>query len=301
MKTLNGAAAGGSQPGAAPARDPLEGVLAMGPRIPAGVLALTAAFAILLHAGVAAAATAAVIFADMLAWQRQIHASIEAKLSQTYDVDLVKPPEPEPPPPEPEPEPEKEEPKPEPPPVKQEVPKDEPPPPPPAAAQAGAVMTQEPTPDEPVDLTGNTFVTGSGSTYAGGTTQAGGTSKSAVYSPHAVATGVPGGTGTAPAPPPPPKVDRSRAAGLLGSTDWSDCPFPGEADAEQIDQAYVTIQVKVKPDGTADSVQILQDPGHGFGREARKCAMRKRYTTALDVDGNAVGGTTKPFRVRFER
>lgn len=61
------------------------------------------------------------------------------------------------------------------------------------------------------------------------------------------------------------------------------------------------IQVTVKPDGSAESVNVLQDPGHGFGREARKCAMRKRYSQGLDVDGNAIGGITKPFRVRFER
>jgi periplasmic protein TonB len=163
------------------------------------------------------------------------------------------------------------------------------------------VLTQEPSPNEPVDLTGNSFVTGSGSTYAGGVTQANGTSKTAVYNPAAVATGVPGGTGTAPAPPPPPKVDKSKVAGLLGSVDWNDCPFPPEADAEQRDQAFVMIQVKVKPDGSPENVTVLQDPGFGFGREARKCAMRKKYSQALDADGNPIGGQTKPFRVRFER
>ena len=61
------------------------------------------------------------------------------------------------------------------------------------------------------------------------------------------------------------------------------------------------IQVKVKPDGSPENVTVVQDPGHGFGREARKCAMRKKYSQGLDPDGNPVGGTTKPFRVRFER
>ena len=101
--------------------------------------------------------------------------------------------------------------------------------------------------------------------------------------------------------PPPRKEDKSRPPGLLGSVDWNDCPFPGEADAEQIDHAFVMIQVKVKPDGSPETVSVLQDPGHGFGREARKCAMRKKYSQGLDPDGNAIGGTTKPFRVRFER
>lgn len=302
MGALNGANSGDSRSIVVQTRhdrDPFAGVLDLGSRMS---VAVTIALAITLHAGVAGAAGAAMLLEDMLAWARMVRNNVSANLAQTYEIEVAKPEEPPPPPP-PEPEPVKEEPQPETPPpppvVKQEV-KEATPPPPPAAAEAAKVLTQEPAKDEPVDLTGNTFVTGSGSTYAGGTTQAGGTSKSAVYNSAAAATGVPGGTGTAPAPP-RPSVDRSRGAGLLGSDRWDDCPFPGEADSEQIDQAYVIIQVKVKADGTADTVTIVQDPGHGFGREARKCAMRKRYNTALDVEGNAIGGMTKPFRIKFER
>lgn len=299
MGALNGANSGNARSIVVQQdRDPLAGVLDLGSRMS---VAVTIALAITLHAGVAGAAGAAMLLEDMFAWARMVRNNVSANLAQTYEIEIAKPEEPPPPPPEPEPV--KEEPQPEtppPPPVaKQEV-KEATPPPPPAAAQAAKVLTQEPAKDEPEDLTGTTFVTGSGSTYAGGTTQAGGTSKSAVYNSAAAATGVPGGTGTAPAPP-RPSVDRSRGAGLLGSDRWDDCPFPGEADSEQIDQAYVIIQVKVKADGTADTVTIVQDPGHGFAREARKCAMRKRYNTALDVEGNAVGGMTKPFRIRFER
>ena len=29
--------------------------------------------------------------------------------------------------------------------------------------------------------------------------------------------------------------------------------------------------------------------------------MRKKYAAGMDPDGKPVGGTTKPFRVRFER
>jgi protein TonB len=273
--------------------DPFEGVMDLGPRMP---VAATIALAVMLHAGAAAGATAAALLSEIFDWNRDLTESIALRLGQTYDIEVNKPPEPPPPPPEPP----KEEAKPEAPAPKPE-PKDEPPPPPPAAAEAAKVLTQEPTKDDPLDFTGNTFVQGTGDTYAGGTTQAGGTSKKAVYNAAAVATGVPGGTGTAPAPPPPPpKVDRSRSAALSGSTDW-DCPFPAEADAEQIDNAFVIIQVKVRPDGTAENVTVIQDPGHGFAREARKCAMRKRYNSALDIDGNAVGGMTKQIRVRFSR
>ena len=276
-----------------PAADPMSKVLATGPRIP---VAVTVAVAVFLHVGMAAGATAASLFDEIFAWQKGIHDIVDYRLSQ-YEVDLVKEPEPEP-----EPEPEKE-PEPEPEPEKPVV-KETPPPeaaPPPQPAQAAKVLTSDPEPNEgPVDLT-NTFVTGSGSTYAGGTTSSEGTSKTAVYNPAAANTGVPGGTGTAPAPPPVRKEDKSRVPGLLGSVDWNDCPFPGEADAEQIDQAFVLIQVKVKPDGSPENVIVVQDPGHGFGREARKCAMRKKYSQGLDADGNPIAGTTKPFRVRFER
>jgi protein TonB len=274
--------------GSAVAMDPMSRVLATGPRLP-----VTAAIiaAILLHVGMAGGATAAALFDEIFAWQRGIRDIIAYRLSQ-YEMDIIReaPPPPPPPPPE-ETKPEPEPPKP--------VPKDEPPPPPPTPAEAAKVLTSDPDPKEPVDLTGG-FVTGEGNTYAGGQTSANGTSKQAVYNPAAAHTGVPGGTGTAPAPV-VKKDDRSRVPGLLGSVDWNDCPFPGEADSEQIDQAFVMIQVKVKADGTPDTVTVLQDPQHGFGREARKCAMRKKYAPGLDADGNAISGLTKPFRVRFER
>lgn len=274
------------------ARDPMDGVLAMGPRMP---VAATLALAVFLHGGVAGGATAAAMFAEIAEWNRALREIVMFKLS-SYEVDVEKEKEPPPPPPEEKPE---EKPPEEPKPVAKETPPPEAPPQPPAAAQAGKVLAAEPDPNEPVDMR-DTIVQGTAETYAGGVSANTGTSKTAVTNLNAAPTGVPGGVGTAPAPV-APKVDRSRKAGLLGSVDWSDCPFPAEADAEQIDQSFVLIQVKVKPDGSPESVTVVQDPGHGFGREARKCAMRKKYTGALDVDGNPVAATTNPFRVRFER
>jgi protein TonB len=46
---------------------------------------------------------------------------------------------------------------------------------------------------------------------------------------------------------------------------------------------------------------VVRDPGHGFGRAARQCAMQKRYNTAQDRDGTSIAGQTKPFNVRFNR
>ena len=96
-------------------------------------------------------------------------------------------------------------------------------------------------------------------------------------------------------------VDRSRAPELIGSFDWtSDCRFPREADSEQINHAVVLIEVNVKADGSPERVTVLEDPGHGFGREARECAMRRLYTQGLDADGNPTA-RAKPFRVAFIR
>jgi protein TonB len=269
----------------ATAVDPLSGVLTMGPRIP---VAAIIALAVVLHAGAAAGGTAAALFAEIVSWNRALRDAVSARLAQTYDIDVAKPQELPPEPPKVE---EKE-----PPPPAKEVPKEAPPP---AQAQAAKIIAQEPDKDEVVDMR-DSFVQGTGATYAGGITSSNGTSKDAVRNVAAAPTGVPGGTGTSGAQP-AVRLDKSRGASLSGSSDWGDCPFPAEADAEQVDQAYVTLQVKVRADGSPESATVVQDPGQGFGREARKCAMRKRYQTAQDVDGNAIAGQTKPFRVHFTR
>jgi protein TonB len=168
--------------------------------------------------------------------------------------------------------------------------------PPPAPAQAAKVLTQEPNPDEPVDLTGNTIIQGNAENYAGGFTSADGKSANAVHI-MAAPTGVPGGTGAVRAPP-VAGPDRSRRASV-GETQWN-CPFPPEADVAQIDEAYVMLQVDVSADGTPSAVRVLTDPGNGFGREARPCALRKRFSPALDHDGTPIPSTIK-VRVSFTR
>lgn len=275
--------------------DPLARVLETGSRVPSEWMV---AGAIVLHLAGAGAAVGVGLYEDIHAWQRGIRDIVSYALSQ-YEMEVVKD-TPPPPPPEPdkekppEPEPEKSTPPP---------PQANPEAPPPPPTEAAKVLTAAPDPNEPVDLTGNTFVTGNGDTFKGGQTSTQGKGDKPVYNPAAAHTGVVGGTGTAPAPPPPPppKEDRSRVAGLLGSSDWNDCPFPGEADAEQIDRQAVLIKVHVRPDGSPESVDVVQDPGHGFGREARKCAMRKKFSPGLDPSGNPIPSITKPFRVRFER
>lgn len=290
--TRHGAAAASRKraPKRGPATDPLSGVLALGPRIPVAVMVAAAVLAVSLHAGAAVGAVQAAVLHAFAAWAHDTRNIVADRLAQTYDVDFVKPIEKaeEPPPPPPE---EKEPPK----QLVKEQPKEEPPPEPPAAAEAAKVLMQEPAKDEPLDLTGNTFLNGQGETALGGVTQIGGKATSPTNNVAAVATGVQGGTGTAPAPA-ATKVDRSRAAAIMNKANLERCPFPAEADAEQVDEAAVGIEVKVSTDGRAESVSVTRDPGHGFGREARKCALREKYAPALNVDGVAMPGV---YRVNF--
>ncbi|MFZ5890063.1 MAG: hypothetical protein ACOY0T_03265 [Myxococcota bacterium] len=241
----------------------------------------------------APAAEAASSFGDMRDFASQVLRTVADRLKGEIDVDADKPPPPPPPPP-PEPEPPQKE---APPPPRAAA--NEPPPPPPAPAQAGKVLTQEPDPNEPVDLTGEGFVTGNADRFAGGVTHATGTATTAVRQVNAVPTGVPGGTGTAPAPPPPPAEDRSRPA-LPDGSSWN-CGFPAEADIDGIDNAVVMITVTVSPEGRAKNVTVLKDPGHGFGKLARDCAFRMPFAAGLDPTGKPTTKTTVPFPVRFRR
>ncbi|HEX7603280.1 MAG TPA: energy transducer TonB [Polyangiaceae bacterium] len=254
------------------------------------VVALGVLGAFLLH-GVAAVRLA-YIHAEIINWSygmgHVVDGAIARRLMQTIEIDVPEEKKiDEPKPPEDKPD------EPPPPVVKNDNP---PPAAPPAAAQAGAVLTA-PDDNSPLDLT-NSFVTGTSDRYAGGTTQAGGTSNTAVRNPGAVATGAPHGTGTGPGTQ-QGAVDRSRALQLAGSNEWH-CPFPAEADSDQIDEAAAVVSVTVGADGKPQKVSVTQDPGHGFGREARACALRESYVPALDREGNPIA-SSKSFRVHFER
>ena len=229
---------------------------------------------------------------------RNVRRDMHERLRAEVDIDVEKPPPPPPPPPQPEPEPEPEK-APPPPPTRAE-PKPETAPPP-AAAEAGKVLTAEPDPDEPLDLTQDGFVTGTGDRFAGGITASTGSSKTAVRNAQAAATGT--GTGVkAPPGPPTPKVDLSRQPRLSGASRyWDDCPFPAEADAEGINNASVQIMVTVSAEGRAKSVTVLKDAGFGFGRQAKQCAMRKTYDPGLNTLGKAVEMSMPPINVSFRR
>lgn len=83
-------------------------------------------------------------------------------------------------------------------------------------------------------------------------------------------------------------------------TPW-DCSFPPEADKDKIDQAAVTVVVHVGANGTAEKVDVPNDPGYGFGAAAAKCAIRRKYTPPNDEQGKPKAGRTPPIRIRFMR
>jgi protein TonB len=209
-------------------------------------------------------------------------------VASALEVDIV-PDEPPPPPPT-TPEPEA---KPEPAPPPRATPRETPPPTPPA--QAGKVLTQEPDPNEPVDLTGNTIVSGNAEFFAGGDTAANGTGHGPGHVAPASSSAAAAKVGPVAAPVGP---DRSRRA-ALPNNEWN-APFPAEADQAQINDAFVLLQIDVRADGTAAAVRVLKDPGSGFGREARRYALSQRWEPALDHDGNPIAGTTT-VNVHFSR
>ena len=247
--------------------------------------------ALLVH--VAGASEAFRLANSLSGWAHDTRAEIRDRFSQLYDVEMVNPPPPPPPLPEEKPEPE------EPKPLAaapKNAPKDQPAP---APAQAGKILAQDPDPDAPVDLTGQTFVTGNAENYAGGVTANTGTSKTAVRNLNAAVGGAPGGKGTKPGPA-PAAADLARAPSLLGGTEWH-CPFPPEADTDQIDFQRVQVVVTVRADGSPQDVRVVGDPGHGFGRAARQCAMRQRYEPAQNREGHPVAATMPPINITFER
>lgn len=80
-----------------------------------------------------------------------------------------------------------------------------------------------------------------------------------------------------------------------------DCEFPAASDAAGIDEATVVLTVSVDANGSPEWVQIVNDPGHGFGLAAAQCAMGRKYVPARDEQGNPIAAKTPPIRVRFVR
>lgn len=254
------------------AAEPARSVLDAPPRERTGASVVGVVGAVLTHA--------ALVGLALTAGAKIVQRVAPAAVTEMIEVEL--PEEPKPPPPEEKPEPE-------PLPVRvreRDAPREAPPP---AAAQAGQVLSAA---DDVVDF-GDTFVAGSGSTHAGGVTHAQGTSRQAVRDTRALAEGVVRGQGTNSV------GSLSRPPQLAGGAQW-DCPFPEEADMEGRDNASVRLRVEVASDGRVGGVAVMRDPGAGFGREARRCALRKRWSPALDRAGQPTAGAAI-VNVRFVR
>jgi len=164
-------------------------------------------------------------------------------------------------------------------------------------AEAPNVLTRKDDPDAPRDQTSDGFVNGPGE-GTHGFVSAKGEGKKPVDDPRANDKGKKDGNGGG--GPPAVAQDKSSVPQLLGGSGWS-CPFPAEADDEGIDSAVVTLYVTVRPDGTAASVTVSSDPGNGFGRSAKQCALTRKYKAGTDKDGTAVSATLGPINVRFNR
>ena len=100
-----------------------------------------------------------------------------------------------------------------------------------------------------------------------------------------------GGAGVAAAGPEP-------RANVPAGTKW-DCAFPLAAERGGKDEANVLVRVHVESDGRPLSVDVLEDPGGGFGNAAKKCAMDKAYEAPRDSTGKPIRATTFPFYIHF--
>jgi protein TonB len=158
-------------------------------------------------------------------------------------------------------------------------------------AQAGAILARE-NDDDSYD---DSFVAGLGDSYAGGLTSSLGKSLAAAHGTLAGSgssrSGSSADAGT---------LDRSRQAWLVTNVVW-DCGFPPEADSSELHYAAVEVAVTVQPDGSAESVDVLVDPGHGFAAVATTCALEQRFIPALDREGRPIRAVTRPFTIGFHR
>jgi protein TonB len=214
-------------------------------------------------------------------WSAQLAVLIHAELSRQDAIEVARPqppPSPIPPPPEDRPVP----------PARAPTARSTRPPPP---ARAGAIVAQAPRPDAPVDLTGDTFVTGGSKSYAGGVTSSSGTNPVAVHTEVVDPRSRPTRN--------PADPDLTKPVTLEGNQ-WQ-CPWPREADSAEIDQQFVVLRVLVNPSGSAEKAELISDPGHGFGAAAVDCALKTRFEPAKDRQGRPVRALSPPIRVRFTR
>jgi protein TonB len=82
--------------------------------------------------------------------------------------------------------------------------------------------------------------------------------------------------------------------------DWS-CPWPREAEDQEIERQEVIIHVVVGADGRVETVSAVGDPGFGFAQAAMECAKETTFVPARDRDGRPTRSAPTAVRVRFRR
>ena len=70
-------------------------------------------------------------------------------------------------------------------------------------------------------------------------------------------------------------------------------------DVPNLDKLSAFIAIHVGPDGVPQTVDVLDDPGHGLGESARACALQQKFRPAVDGSGKPTAGMTK-LRVFFQ-
>jgi hypothetical protein len=143
--------------------------------------------------------------------------------------------------------------------------------PPATAAPASSAITSD---------TGDPLVVGSASAYAGGPTT------------------IPGGSGGDGAGGP----DLSLPARLGGAVQWP-CQWPERFNNNRLNDGrriVARVAAEVDVDGSAVRARITDDPGYGFGRTARDCALQGRYIPGRGADGQIARAWTKSFLVIFD-
>ena len=213
-----------------------------------------------------------------------VHHDLNANAPTAIEAAPPKAPEPAP---EPEPEPEPAPPPPAAPQPKAAAPARAPSPQPAAAqAQASQIIAS----DAPVDLTSDTFVTGTASAYAGGATTRRGDSATKVdaLAPLASETKSNG------------KGQQVAQPVSLTSGQWQ-CPWPAAALVQDLYEQFVIVRAWVREDGSVERASVVSDPGYGFGAAALACALRTRFNPARNARGEAVRSLSPPIRVRFTR
>lgn len=158
-------------------------------------------------------------------------------------------------------------------------------------AESGRLVAPDVEPSGPVDLTDNTFVTGTASAYVGGASASAGTNRAPVPEGPTDRNAAPTAT--------PGRPSRARPVQLAGN-EWR-CDWPASALTQDIYEQFVVLRVVVAADGSVERATVVRDPGHGFGSAAVACARRTRFTPARDAGGDPIRATSPPIRVRFTR